>query len=58
MFINYKFQDPVLRAKFAGKPDYVVNYLFLLAEEVRVVFPCVVFLLLNLSRIRHNLYQS
>lgn len=40
MFINYKFQDPVLRAKFAGKPDYVVNYLFLLAEEVRVVFPC------------------
>ncbi|XP_035687189.1 glutamate synthase [NADH], amyloplastic-like isoform X1 [Branchiostoma floridae] len=28
-------QDPVLRAKFAGKPEYVVNYLFYLAEEVR-----------------------
>ncbi|KAK7486587.1 hypothetical protein BaRGS_00022112, partial [Batillaria attramentaria] len=28
-------QDPVLRAKFAGKPEYLVNYLFLLAEEVR-----------------------
>lgn len=39
MCINCTFQDPVLRAKFAGKPDYVVNYLFLLAEEVRVVFP-------------------
>ncbi len=28
-------QDPVLRAKFAGKPEYVVNFMFLLAEEVR-----------------------
>jgi len=28
-------QDPVLRAKFAGKPEHVVNYLFFLAEEVR-----------------------
>lgn len=27
-------QDPVLRAKFAGKPEHVVNYLFMLAEEV------------------------
>ncbi|GFN84676.1 glutamate synthase [NADH], amyloplastic [Plakobranchus ocellatus] len=30
-------QDPVLRQKFAGKPEYVVNYLFLLAEEVRAL---------------------
>ncbi|XP_056015239.1 uncharacterized protein LOC125673905 isoform X2 [Ostrea edulis] len=30
-------QDPVLRAKFAGKPEYVVNYLFLLAEEIREI---------------------
>lgn len=30
-------QDPVLRKKFAGKPEYVVNYLFLLAEEVRTL---------------------
>ena len=28
-------QDPVLRNKFAGKPEYVINYMFLLAEEVR-----------------------
>lgn len=28
-------QDPVLRAKFEGKPEHVVNYMFLLAEDVR-----------------------
>lgn len=28
-------QDPVLRKKFTGKPEHVVNYLFMLAEEVR-----------------------
>ncbi len=28
-------QDPVLRKKFEGKPEYVVNFMFLLAEEVR-----------------------
>ena len=28
-------QDPVLRAKFAGKPEHVVNYLFMVAEEAR-----------------------
>ncbi|MCC5829708.1 MAG: glutamate synthase large subunit [Phycisphaeraceae bacterium] len=28
-------QDPVLRAKFSGKPEYVVNYLFMVAEECR-----------------------
>ena len=27
-------QDPVLRAKFAGKPEHVINYFFMLAEEV------------------------
>ena len=27
-------QDPELRKKFEGKPEHVVNYLFLLAEEV------------------------
>ena len=30
-------QDPVLRKKFAGKPEHVINYLFMLAEEVSVV---------------------
>jgi glutamate synthase (NADPH/NADH) large chain len=28
-------QDPALRKKFAGRPEHVINYLFLLAEEVR-----------------------
>lgn len=27
-------QDPILREKFAGKPEHVVNYFFLLAEDV------------------------
>jgi len=30
-------QDPVLRAKFSGKPEYVVNFLFFVAEEVRQI---------------------
>eukprot|EP01038_Epipyxis_sp_PR26KG_P009535 gene9535-12843_t len=28
-------QDPLLRKKFNGKPEYVVNFFFLLAEEIR-----------------------
>ena len=28
-------QDPELRAKFAGKPEHVINYFFFVAEEVR-----------------------
>ncbi|ESO02185.1 hypothetical protein HELRODRAFT_65256 [Helobdella robusta] len=30
-------QDPVLRAKFTGKPEHVVNYMFMLAEDVRSI---------------------
>jgi glutamate synthase (NADPH) large chain len=30
-------QDPVLRRKFSGKPEYVVNYFFFVAEEVREI---------------------
>ncbi|MGD9723836.1 MAG: glutamate synthase large subunit [Pirellulales bacterium] len=30
-------QDPELRKKFAGKPEYVVNYFFMLAEELRQI---------------------
>jgi len=30
-------QDPVLRAKFAGKPEHVVNFLFYVAEEARQI---------------------
>ncbi|MCG3110511.1 MAG: glutamate synthase large subunit [Candidatus Manganitrophus sp. SB1] len=28
-------QDPVLRKKFTGKPEHVVNYFFYVAEEIR-----------------------
>ncbi|MBC8142457.1 MAG: glutamate synthase subunit alpha, partial [Armatimonadetes bacterium] len=28
-------QDPVLRAKFEGKPEHVINYFFFVAEEAR-----------------------
>lgn len=30
-------QDPDLRAKFTGSPDHVVNYLFMVAEELRQI---------------------
>ncbi|MHB8957158.1 MAG: glutamate synthase-related protein, partial [Pirellulaceae bacterium] len=30
-------QDPMLRKKFAGKPEHVVNYLFMVAEEARQI---------------------
>lgn len=35
-------QDPVLRAKFAGKPEDVINFFFLLAEDVRIIFITVI----------------
>ncbi len=30
-------QDPVLRKKFAGKPEHVINYFFFVAEEARAL---------------------
>jgi glutamate synthase (NADPH/NADH) large chain len=30
-------QDPVLRKKFSGKPEHVVNYFFFIAEEARQI---------------------
>ena len=30
-------QDPVLRQKFAGQPEHVINYLFMVAEEARQI---------------------
>ena len=30
-------QDPVLRKKFTGKPEHVINYFFFVAEEVRAL---------------------
>ena len=30
-------QDPELRKKFSGKPEHVINYMFMVAKELRVV---------------------
>ena len=30
-------QDPVLRAKFSGKPEHVINFFFYIAEELREI---------------------
>jgi glutamate synthase (NADPH/NADH) large chain len=30
-------QDPVLRARFTGQPEHVTNYMFFVAEELRVI---------------------
>lgn len=30
-------QDPVLRKKFTGQPEHVINYFFLMAEEIREI---------------------
>ena len=30
-------QDPELRKKFTGKPEHVVNYLFMVAKELRMI---------------------
>ena len=55
-FYYYYFQDPVLRKKFAGKPEHVVNYLFLLAEEVGHIFS-VLFLLYEANMVVSNVYS-
>ncbi|MGQ0455991.1 MAG: glutamate synthase large subunit [Hyphomicrobium sp.] len=40
-------QDPVLRAKFTGKPEHVINYFFFVAEEVREIMASLGFRSLN-----------
>ncbi|MBL9122974.1 MAG: glutamate synthase large subunit [Planctomycetaceae bacterium] len=40
-------QDPVLRQKFEGKPEWVVNYFFLLAEELRELMAALGFRTIN-----------
>jgi glutamate synthase (NADPH) large chain len=30
-------QDPVLRARFTGQPEHVINYMFFVAEELRAI---------------------
>lgn len=29
------WQDPELRAKFTGQPEHVINFFFMVAEEMR-----------------------
>ncbi|XP_031274849.1 glutamate synthase 1 [NADH], chloroplastic isoform X2 [Pistacia vera] len=40
-------QDPVLREKFAGEPEHVINFFFMLAEEVREIMANLGFRTLN-----------
>eukprot|EP00108_Taenia_solium_P010576 TsM_000015400 transcript=TsM_000015400 gene=TsM_000015400 len=40
-------QDPVLRKKFAGLPEHLINYFFLLAEDVRQLLAQLGFTRLN-----------
>jgi len=40
-------QDKVLRKKFTGKPEHVVNYLFMVAEELRIIMSDLGFKTLN-----------
>jgi glutamate synthase (NADPH/NADH) large chain len=36
-------QDPVLRARFTGQPEHVINYFFFVAEELRRIMACLGF---------------
>ncbi len=40
-------QDPELRKRFSGKPEYVVNFMFYIAEEVRELMAAMGFRTLN-----------
>ncbi len=40
-------QDPVLREKFAGRPEHVVNYFFFVAEELREIMASLGFRTVN-----------
>ncbi len=40
-------QDPELRKKFSGKPEYLVNFMFYIAEEVRELMSALGFSTLN-----------
>ena len=40
-------QDPVLRARFTGKPEHVINYFFFVAEELREIMAQLGFRTLN-----------
>lgn len=43
-------QDPILREKFSGKPEHVVNYFFLLAEDVSLNYSLYIHVLSKMSQ--------
>ena len=51
-------QDPVLRKKFTGKPEHVVNYFRFIAEEVREIMAELGFRTIDemVGRARHARY--
>eukprot|EP00955_Chlamydomonas_euryale_P003126 33102-Chlamydomonas_euryale.AAC.1 len=40
-------QDPELRAKFAGEPEHVLNFFFMVAEEMREIMASLGFASIN-----------
>src|SRR5207249_6476346 len=40
-------QDPELRKKFAGKPEHVINFMFFVAEELRLIMAELGFKMVN-----------
>ena len=40
-------QDPVLRKRFTGQPEHVINYFFFVAEELREIMAQLGFRTLN-----------
>src|SRR5258705_6839782 len=40
-------QDPVLRARFTGQPEHIINYFFFVAEELRAIMAQMGFRTLN-----------
>ncbi|TYH57923.1 hypothetical protein ES332_D08G121000v1 [Gossypium tomentosum] len=45
--VDIATQDPVLRKKFSGEPEHVINFFFMLAEEVRQIMSQLGFRTLN-----------
>jgi glutamate synthase (NADPH/NADH) large chain len=51
-------QDPVLRKRFTGKPEHVINYFFFVAEEVREMMAAMGFRTINEIIGQHRLARQ
>merc|ERR1712023_72181 len=51
-------QDPVLRAKFTGQPEHVMNFFWLLAEEVREYMAKLGYRSMDNMGVTHNMLQD